>query len=92
MNALEELLQDDLDRLVDRLAATTREGMLAGCAERRPDLLSRLEGAEARLSGVRQELLRGYAAWREALEACADLWALADVAAEPPPVEGLRAA
>jgi len=92
MNALEDLLQEDLHRLIDRLAATTREGVLADCAERRPELASRLEGAEARLSDVRQELLRGYAAWREALEACGDLWALADFAAEQPPAEGLRAA
>lgn len=92
MNALEGLLQDDLRRLVDRLAATTREGMLAESAEGRPELLSRLEGAEARLSDLRQDLLRGYAAWREAIEECADLWALADFAAEQPPAEGRRAA
>lgn len=92
MNALEDLLQEDLRRLVDRLSATTREGTLAECAQRRPELLSALEGAEARLSGVRQELLREYAAWHEALEACCDLWAMADLAADQPPAEDLRAA
>ncbi len=92
MNALERVLQDDLDRLVDRLAATTHEGMLAECAERRPDVAARLEEAEARLSGARQELLRGYAVWREALEECGDLWALAELGADQAPEPGLRAA
>ena len=60
MNALERVLQDDLNRLVDRLAAVTVDGMLAECAERRPSVQARLDRAEARLSSVRQELLRGY--------------------------------
>ena len=92
MKALEDLLREDLDRLVDRLAATTREGMLAECAKCRPELRSELERAETRLSDMRQGLLEGYAAWREALEACGDLWALAGLAADHPPAEGLRAA
>lgn len=92
MNALERLLQDDLDHLIDRLAATTREGLLADCADRRPELFVRLEEAEARLSGARHDLIAGYAAWRSALEECADLWALADLAADAPPAPGLRAA
>ncbi len=83
MNALERLLQDDLNHLIDRMAATTHEGLVAGCAERRPDLLDQLAESETRLSTVRQSLLRGYAAWRDALEDCADLWALADLAAAP---------
>jgi hypothetical protein len=92
MNALERVLQDDLGRLVDRLAATTREGMRAECAERRPDVATRLEEAEARLSGARQNLLRGYAMWREALEECADLWALAELGADQATEPGLCAA
>ena len=81
MNALERLVQEDLDRLVDRLAATTREGILGECANRRPELLSRLEGADGRLSSARQDLLQAYALWREALDHCEDLWALAGLGA-----------
>ena len=77
MNTLERLLQDDLNRLVDRIAAATNEGVVAG-SESRPELLLRLAASEARLSSVRHTLLRGYAEWRDALEDCADLWALAD--------------
>jgi hypothetical protein len=79
MNALERLLQDDLNRLLDRIAAATHEGVVAGSGDVRPDLVSRLAASEARLGSVRDDLLRGYADWRDALEDCADLWALADV-------------
>jgi hypothetical protein len=80
MNALERLLQDDLNRLVDRIAAATHEGVAASSGDLRPDLLLQLAASEARLSSVRQRLLRGYSEWRDALEDCADLWALADFA------------
>jgi hypothetical protein len=80
MNALERLLQDDLNRLLDRIAAATHEGVVASSGDLRPDLVSQLAASEARLSLVRDDLLRGYAAWRDALEDCGDLWALADCA------------
>ena len=83
MNALERLLQDDLNRLVDRMAATTHEGLVAGCGEWRPDLLAQLADSETRLTTMRQGLLAAYAMWREALDECGDLWALADLAAAP---------
>jgi hypothetical protein len=80
MNALERLLHDDLNRLIDRVAATTHEGLVAACEERRPDLLGQLADAEARLTAARRNLLEDHAVWRAALEECADLWALADLA------------
>lgn len=80
MNALERLLQDDLNRLVDRIAATTHEGVVADSGDLGPELLLQLAASEARLSSIRHNLLRGYAEWRDALEDCADLWALADFA------------
>jgi hypothetical protein len=82
MNALEQLLQDDLNHLVDRLAITTPEGLMPGCAERRPDLLAQLAESETRLSAARQDLLERYAGWRDALKECEDLWALAELTAE----------
>ena len=92
MNTLERLLQNDLNHLVDRIAATIPMGMLADCVERRPELTSRLGEAETRLSLVRQSLLQGYAAWREALQECGDLWALVDVVGELPAPGERRAA
>ena len=87
MNTLERVLQDDLNRLVDRLAAVT-----ADCAEHRPSVQAQFDRAEARLSSVRQELLRGYAEWYQALEECGDLWTMAALAADQPSEPGLRAA
>ena len=92
MNTLEQLLQNDLNHLVDRIAATVPAGMVADCAERRPELTWRLGEAESRLSLVREGLLQGYAAWRAALQECGDLWALVDVASEPPAPGERRAA
>ena len=91
-NTLERLLEDDLNRLVDRMAALTREGALARCAEGRPDLLARLDDVGARLSDLRAALLDGYGTWREALDECGGLWELVAVADEAPLVPERRAA
>jgi hypothetical protein len=87
MNTLERMLQDDLNRLVDRLAAVAPDG-----PERRATVQARLDGAEARLSSLRQELLQGYAKWREALEECGDLWAISALGADQVSELDLRAA
>jgi len=92
MTTLERALQSDLDRLVDRLAAVTREGMSLECAECGPTLRARLESAEARLSAIRLDLLRGFGDWYRALEECGDLWATAALAADQPSGSDLRAA
>jgi hypothetical protein len=84
MNPLEDLLQDDLNRLVDRIATTTLEGTVAGCATKQPGLMSRIEQAETALAKMREGLLEGYAVWRQALDDLSDLWALADLAADRP--------
>jgi hypothetical protein len=83
MNALDRLLQDDLNRLLDRVAAAAHEGM-ATRARERPDLAARIDRAEERLSLLRQSLLGGYEEWREALQECEDLWALADLRTTDP--------
>ena len=92
MNALEQIVQDDVHRLADRLASTTREGLLGLCAERAPDARDRLDAAEARLSEARRVLVESYAAWREALDDCADAWAIAEVDADRAIILDRRAA
>ena len=91
-NTLERLLEDDLNRLIDRMAVTAREGLLAGCAERRPDLSSRLDDLDTRLSDLRAALLHGYEIWRGALDECDALWALIALADETPAALERRAA
>ncbi|HKW91806.1 MAG TPA: hypothetical protein VJX92_07900 [Methylomirabilota bacterium] len=74
MKTLDDLLQDDLNRLVDRIAARAGDATAAGL---KPDLKLCLERAEARLTGLRVALLDGYAEWLRAVDECEDLWALA---------------
>jgi len=75
MNTLERLLQDELNRLVDRIAACAGQ-TVAGVT---PDLKVRIERSEDRLTGLRAALLDGYAEWVRAIDECEDLWALAEL-------------
>lgn len=90
MNHFERLLQDDLNRLVDRIAVRAGEDTAAGL---KSDLRTRIERSEDRLTVLRAALLEGYAEWARAIEACEDLWALAGLRREAPEAAAqLRAA
>jgi len=92
MNALDSLLRDELNRLLDRIAASTRAGVARASARQLPDLRARLDEAEARLAVKRQALLEQYAAWQEALDTCENLWAVAQLELEETEAGTLRAA
>lgn len=92
MNPLDALLRDELNRLLDRIAASTRAGVAKVSARQLPDLRARLDEAEERLAARREALLKEYAGWREGLDACEDLWALAQLELEETPAGSLRAA
>ncbi len=77
MNAIEQVLNDEVNRLVDRLAASLPDGCLAGVSARHPTLRRQLDEAESRLAAVRASLVNGYGRWRRALEDVENLWALA---------------
>jgi hypothetical protein len=79
MNRVEELLQTELNHLLDRIASATRQGIVADCLERQPELAARLGDAENELSSTRQRLLQDYGSWRQALGECGDLWALIEL-------------
>ena len=90
MNHFERLLQDDLNRLVDRIAVRAGEDTAAGL---KSDLRTRIERSEDRLTVLRAALLEGYAEWARAIEECEDLWALAGLRREAPEAAAqLRAA
>jgi hypothetical protein len=74
MNALERLLQDELNRLLDRVAVRAGEGTAAGL---KSDLRAPIERCEERLTALRTALLDGYDEWARTLEECEDLWAVA---------------
>jgi hypothetical protein len=76
MNALERLLHEELNHLVDRIAARAGQETAAGI---KPDLKARVERSEERLTRLRAALLDGYAEWTRAIDECEDLWALAEL-------------
>lgn len=90
MSHFERLLQDDLNRLIDRIAARAGEGTAAGL---KSELRTHIERSEDRLTVLRAALLEGYAEWARAIEECEDLWALAGLKREAPEIAAqLRAA
>ena len=88
MNAMERVLDDELARLLDRLAGSTSEGSVEFAATS-PTLKARLDEAESRLADIRTAMLTDYARWRRALDDLENLWALASwrSAASQEPVE-----
>lgn len=81
MSTIDRLLQDDINRLLDRLAADTPPGTLGLAAAERPDLLARAAVLEGELASWRHAILLHYAHWGELLEELAGIWSLA--AAQP---------
>ena len=77
MNTVERVLNDELGRLVDRLAASVPGGALGMMAGTNPTLRRRLDEVEAQMATVRASLLEGYGRWRRVLEDVENLWALA---------------
>ena len=60
MSHFERLLQDDLNRLIDRIAVRAGKDTAAGL---KSDLRAHIERAEERLTVLRAALLDGYAEW-----------------------------
>ncbi|MDO8474694.1 MAG: hypothetical protein Q7W02_00625 [Candidatus Rokubacteria bacterium] len=92
MNPLDCLLRDELNRLLDRIASSTRAGVVKVSARQLPELRARLDEAEGRLAAMRQALLEQYAGWQEALDSCEDLWAVTQLELEETGAGSLRAA
>jgi len=87
MNAVDVVLQDELGRLMDRLAAAVPGGSLEATSEGNPTLRSRLDDMEISLAMARASLLEDYGRWRRTLDDLESLWALASwtsAAAEQP--------
>src|SRR5262249_46236152 len=76
MNAVERVLDDDVSRLLDRVAASVPGGCLEAMVGQTPTLRRRLDEVELQVAGIRAALLEGYGRWRRALEDVENLWAL----------------
>ena len=77
MNGLDAVLQDELERLMDRLAATVPTGSLEATSMANPTLRTRLDDLEVSLAVSRAALLEDYGRWRRALDDLENVWALA---------------
>jgi hypothetical protein len=77
MNAVDVVLQDELGRLMDRLAATVPTGSLEMTSAANPSLRSRLDDVEVTLATARAALLEDYGRWRRVLDDLENMWALA---------------
>ncbi|MBM3221927.1 MAG: hypothetical protein FJZ38_25210 [Candidatus Rokubacteria bacterium] len=83
MNAVDAVLQDELGRLMDRLAASVPGGSLEATSAGNPALRHRLDDVEITLATARATLLEDYGRWRRTLEDLESLWALASWASAP---------
>ncbi|HEV8142410.1 MAG TPA: hypothetical protein VGQ77_06100 [Methylomirabilota bacterium] len=84
MNAVDVMLQDEVGRLMDRLAATVPGGSLEATSTTNPALRARLDDMEVLLATSRAALLEDYGRWRRVLDDLENLWALAAWASAPP--------
>ena len=90
MNSLERVLDDDVARLMERLAAAVSPGAHERVRLQLPPLRARLDRVETTLAELRVSLLEDYGRWQRSLEDIENLWALGvwraaeDPAAEEP--------
>jgi hypothetical protein len=77
MSAMERLLQDEITRLMDRLASSVPDGGIERMRVANPTLKVRLDEMDTALAGLRGSLIAGYGQWARALDDLENLWALA---------------
>ena len=92
MNAVEQVLNVEMNELLDRLASSVPGGCLIAISATQPTLRKRLDEMEDHLTTAQAAVLDGYGRWRRALEDIESLWALgAYRSAAEEPVEPARA-
>ena len=74
MNAVEQLLYDEVTHFIDRLATSVGPGAAPTAV---PTMRARLDDAESELAMARAAMMESYGRWRRALEDVENLWALA---------------
>jgi hypothetical protein len=77
MNSMERMLNDEITRLMDRLATSVPEGGIERMRAVNPTLRRRLDEMETVLTGLRSDLIGDYRRWSRALDDLENLWALA---------------
>ncbi|MGH7314214.1 MAG: hypothetical protein ACREJV_13645 [Candidatus Rokuibacteriota bacterium] len=74
---MEQVLNDDISQLLERLAGTIPGGCLEATAGRNPALRRRLDDVESQMAAVRTALVDSYGRWCRSLDDLENLWALA---------------
>jgi hypothetical protein len=86
MNTVDQLLRDDMNRLLDRIAGGRSADGLVGVLATQPALRARLDEAEERLAGLRRSMLETYGSWSRAMDDLENLWAVVDCRRELVPI------
>ena len=76
MNAVDHVLRDEMNRLLDRIAAGGSAEDLVGVLSAQPALRAKLEEKEEQLAALRRSMLEAYGAWGRALDDLENLWAV----------------
>ena len=92
MNTMERLLDDDMARLLERLAGSIPPGTQEHVGLVLPTLRARLDRVETTLAELRASLLEDYGRWRRSLDDLENLWALAAWRRTEDPAAGERLA
>ena len=74
MNAVEQLLYDEVTHFIDRLATSVGPEAAPTAI---PTMRARLDDADSELATARAAMMESYGRWRRALEDVENLWALA---------------
>ncbi|MGH7308603.1 MAG: hypothetical protein ACREK6_07905 [Candidatus Rokuibacteriota bacterium] len=77
MSRIEQVLNDEINQLLERLSDAVPAGCLEATASRNPVLRRRLDEVEGQMASVRAALLDSYGRWRRSLDDLENIWALA---------------
>ena len=76
MNSVDQVLRDEMNRLLDRIAGGSSAEGLVDVLSDQPGLRARLDETEERLATLRRSMLETYGAWGRAMDDLENLWAV----------------
>ena len=86
MNAVDRMLRDEMNRLLDRVAGSGNAEDLVGVLAGQPGLRAKIEEAEERWAALRRSMVDAYGAWGRAMDDLESLWAIVEYRRELAPL------
>ncbi len=86
MNSVDQVLRDEMNRLLDRIAGGGNAEDLVGVLAAQPALRGKLDETEERLAEIRRSMLEAYGEWGRAMDDLENLWAVVGYRREPVPI------